>query len=115
VFGVPLDDYLIQVKRKVPPLLHKAIAYLNDTFKSESETCKNNERHVDSWIVSHIHPQVYQLRKSLDTGKISRKGLRKYPPETIIACMKLYLLELPISVCRYAFTFNFQVMIFMMH
>jgi hypothetical protein len=38
----------------------------------------------------------------VNAGTIGRRELRKFPPEIIVGAMKLYLLELPISVCRYS-------------
>lgn len=42
---------------------------------------------------------IQLLRNRLNKGKVKRKVLRKYPPELIIGALKLYLMELPISVC----------------
>ena len=42
---------------------------------------------------------VHNLRNTLNRGIISRKHLRKYPPEIIVATIKMYLQELPVSLC----------------
>ncbi|KAI8907167.1 hypothetical protein EDD86DRAFT_248040 [Gorgonomyces haynaldii] len=73
-----------------------------DTFGAPLDDIPKDKHHIPPFVrkiepSGHIQA-VHSLRKLLNNGKASRKALRKYPPETLVAVLKLYLLELPISV-----------------
>lgn len=44
---------------------------------------------------------VHALRSELNSNTTDFKVLRKFPLPVIIGVLKQYLIELPISVCRY--------------
>ncbi|KAJ3260180.1 hypothetical protein HK103_001256 [Boothiomyces macroporosus] len=56
--------------KRIPKIMRKCLSYLEDTF------AKTPSAHLDVW-----------------------NDLRKFPPEIIVAVLKQYLLELPVSLC----------------
>jgi hypothetical protein len=104
VFGVSLEEYTNKTHSRIPYILKKCIAYLEDTYAIAptelSRSPKSN--HLDAWLEpnTNLH-SVHQLRQMINSGSFGRRELRKFPPEIIVGVMKQYLLELPISVCRF--------------
>ncbi|KAJ3275617.1 hypothetical protein HDV01_007620 [Terramyces sp. JEL0728] len=72
VFGVPL----VETKR-IPKIIRKCLSYLEDIFNQTPSA----------------HLEI------LNNGSFNRNDLRKFPPEIIVAVLKQYLLELPVSLC----------------
>ncbi|KAJ3324216.1 hypothetical protein HDV06_000255 [Boothiomyces sp. JEL0866] len=89
VFGVPLAD-----SKKIPKIIRKCLSYLEDTF------AKTPGAHLDVWLDSNVNlSAVLSLRQILNNTSCNRNDLRKFPPEIIVAVLKQYLLELPVSLC----------------
>eukprot|EP00842_Homolaphlyctis_polyrhiza_P004470 jgi/Hompol1/5023/HPOL_004128-RA len=105
IFGLSLDALTAQTGFRVPSLLRKCIKYVSDVFEqaaneSEKPGITAQTLQLDAWLAPISNLEVaYALRNSLDSGKIRRKVLRKYSPETIVGVIKMYLMELPSSVC----------------
>ena len=98
LFGLSLESYEQATKNRVPQIITKAIEYLTDTFIISDSKASS---HVDVWIspITNL-PAIHSLRTILNsTPKVTRGILRKFPPETIVGTLKLYLLELPDSIC----------------
>lgn len=76
-------------------MVQKCVSYLSDTFSVPGQTSQ-----LEAWIQPNVNLQaVHNLRTILNNGtQNSRKSLRKFPPETIIGVLKLYLMELPVSL-----------------
>jgi hypothetical protein len=104
VFGVSLEMYTTRSNSRIPPIVKKCITYLEDTYAlSPSEPSRNpRSSQLDIWLDSNTNLHaVHQLRQLINCSNFGRKELRKYPPEVIVGVLKQYLLELPVSVCRF--------------
>jgi RhoGAP domain len=95
VFGMSLEKATTKSKTRVLPLVQKCISYLSDTFAVPGQTSQ-----LELWIQPNVNLQaIHSLRSLLNTStNTSRKVLQKFPPETIIGVLKLYLMELPVSL-----------------
>ena len=100
LFGVSLEKLESRTKCRIPSFISKGTEYLHDIFRNDQP---NKSSHLDVWISqSNNLPAIHSLRAVLNGSvTVTRQILRKYPPEIIVGAMKLYLLELPISVCCY--------------
>lgn len=101
LFGVSLDELESKKKSRVPALISKGIAYLNDTFQQSNNDNSIRSSHLDIWISQSANLNaIHTLRSLLNSSPtVTRRILRKFPPETIVGAIKLFLLELPVSLC----------------
>ncbi|TPX71227.1 hypothetical protein SpCBS45565_g01234 [Spizellomyces sp. 'palustris'] len=98
VFGVSLEDYAASRGRKVPLLVKKCLRAIEDTRQGATERGEGPE--VDLWLEPNSNiPALHALRTDLNNSKASLKYLRRLPTSLIIGALKLYLIELPTSVC----------------
>nr|KAJ3422028.1 hypothetical protein HK105_001474 [Polyrhizophydium stewartii] len=103
VFGLSLDALSARTGVRVPSLLRKCLAYTVDVYAAAAELSQNSaNKHpeLDAWLEPAVNlSTILSLRNQLNSGKVKRSVLRRYPPEIIIGVVKLYLMELPSSVC----------------
>jgi hypothetical protein len=111
-FGVFLDQLVMSNGTNVPIIVKKCLSAITKTVKA---LCENQEivQEVDH-EVKKLTPvemerrmwlgprpfigQVYELRNQLNTQKITLKILKNFKVPVIIAVLKLFLQELPISL-----------------
>jgi len=111
-FGVFLDQLVMSNGTNVPIIVKKCLSAITKTVKA---LCENQEivQDVDH-EVKKLTPvemerrmwlgprpfigQVYELRNQLNTQKITLKILKNFKVPVIIAVLKLFLQELPISL-----------------
>lgn len=100
-FGVSLDALESKTKARVPAIISKGIDYLNDTFQQSATDHNGRSSHLDIWINQSTNLNaIHSLRSVLNSSPtVTRRILRKYPPETIVGAIKLFLIELPVSLC----------------
>jgi hypothetical protein len=77
------------------------LSYIDSLYIADDENNPPNSfSHIDIWIepISNL-AQVHELRQILNSGTCLKKDLKRFSPEIIADAIKLYLLELPNSVC----------------
>jgi len=110
-FGVLLDQLVMSNGTNVPIIVKKCLSAITKSVKA---LCENQEIIQDVDDVKKLTPiemerkmwvgprpfigQVYELRNQLNTQKISLKILKSFKVPVIIAVLKLFLQELPISL-----------------
>ncbi|KAJ3215002.1 hypothetical protein HDU67_000955 [Dinochytrium kinnereticum] len=99
-FGVPLEDSANAGGRRVPPLIRKAVRAL---VKSNHVGGHTLEEEFGMWLEPNTNLYATQaLRSELNYCKgITLSMIRKHPVTIIIGMIKLWLLQLPVSVCSY--------------
>ncbi|KAJ3286462.1 hypothetical protein HDU79_006465 [Rhizoclosmatium sp. JEL0117] len=101
VFGVPLETLAQRDSRRVPNLLRKCLrALVKGCVDSAAIGGRDGELRV--WLESNMYaPTVQSLRANINgSGKpISLAHLRERPTSDIVGLIKLWLLQLPGSVC----------------
>ncbi|ORY29894.1 hypothetical protein BCR33DRAFT_571540 [Rhizoclosmatium globosum] len=101
VFGVPLEPLAQRDSRRVPNLLRKCLrALVKGCVDSAAIGGRDGELRV--WLESNMYaPTVQSLRANINgSGKpISLAHLRERPTSDIVGLIKLWLLQLPGSVC----------------
>ncbi|KAI8842563.1 hypothetical protein BC829DRAFT_492246 [Chytridium lagenaria] len=99
-FGVPLEDSAIAAGRRVPPLIRKALRAL---VKSNQAGTHTLEEEFGLWLEPNTNLYATQaLRSELNYCKgITLSMIKKHPVTIIIGVIKLWLHQLPISVCSY--------------
>ncbi|KAI8929476.1 hypothetical protein BC831DRAFT_443776 [Entophlyctis helioformis] len=105
IYGIELDLLSSRTGCRVPPLMRKCLKYVGDVYTEQVKESKKSEPtakmlELDAWLqpIDELGT-MHLLRNELNTGFVRRKTLRKYPPEIIIGAMKVFLMELPTSVC----------------
>ncbi|KAJ3299874.1 hypothetical protein HK104_006422 [Borealophlyctis nickersoniae] len=95
VFGVPLEELTASQGRRVPTLVKKCIRALEQGTRDSQMT------ELDMWLDSTMnYTAVHALRNILNEKKATVKLLRKRATlPVIVGVLKLYLIELPVSVC----------------
>ncbi|KAH9267246.1 hypothetical protein BASA84_000788 [Batrachochytrium salamandrivorans] len=111
VFGLELDELHSRSGVRVPPIMRKCFKYISDIQdkavleKSKQDpsiqlTQNDSSKNLESWMLPITNlTTVMALRNELDSGKVKESTLRKYPVCTIINVLRIYLMELPNSVC----------------
>ncbi|KAI9088532.1 hypothetical protein DFS34DRAFT_313807 [Phlyctochytrium arcticum] len=96
VFGVSLEEHASTRGRKVPTVIKKLLRAIEETRASGIEGTE-----IDWWLEpSSSIAAIHALRNDLNNPKSSPlKHLRRLPPSLLTNTLKLYLLELPISLC----------------
>ena len=93
VFGVPLSIYASESPSKLPLFLCTLIEYIQT----------NAEKTLirDAWMSTDIHtPESYSLRALINTrNTFGESMMDKYGLVTVIQTVKIWMLELPDSVC----------------
>lgn len=115
-FGVFLDQLVMANGTNVPIIVKKCLSAIKKTVKSicESQEIIQNPNNEEALNVERLSPvemekkmwlgprpfigEVYELRNQLNTQKITLKILKNFKVPVIIAVLKLFLQELPISL-----------------
>ncbi|XJO78482.1 hypothetical protein BDV3_002917 [Batrachochytrium dendrobatidis] len=113
IFGLDLDVLHSKSGYRVPAILRKSFKFLDDISETtiEAQSPENSSalspkkqphKHLEFWLLPIQNlGSVIALRNELNSGKVRAKTLRKYPPSAIIGAIRIYLMELPSSVCSH--------------
>ncbi|KAI9012731.1 hypothetical protein BC832DRAFT_537619 [Gaertneriomyces semiglobifer] len=114
IFGIPLDELYRTTETAIPSLVSKCVASLHESFVNGRST-------IDTWVTRNMDlPSVQFLRlefdgagpfgdcsekrtssegEGLDSKGVAMTQLARYDPKIVAGVLKLYLVELPISLC----------------
>lgn len=100
IFGVSLDALAAKSKRKVPQVLTKCLDYCSYYFSTQIGVGSQ----MDVWTERNMDlPAVREVAGNISSGRIYTKALEDQPISVVVGLVKLYLFELPVSVCSYVF------------
>ncbi|KAI9254436.1 hypothetical protein BDA99DRAFT_157514 [Phascolomyces articulosus] len=100
IFGVPLDDLGKTTDEKVP----RFISCLLEAIDKGSETLGEKEKHslwTTRLALDRIHAICTEL--NIPSRQITVEQLQQYEPMTLVAILRLYLLELPECLMTFEF------------
>ncbi|KAI8854927.1 hypothetical protein BC829DRAFT_378829 [Chytridium lagenaria] len=99
-FGVSLED-LAEVHEVILPIvIQKCVGALADAFRQGRPQAS-----MDSWLSMSLDYQAIQFLRQemnkLDPEAIRNTNMKRYQSATIANVLRMYLVELPVSVCSY--------------
>ncbi|KAJ3328306.1 hypothetical protein HDU76_010194 [Blyttiomyces sp. JEL0837] len=105
VFGVSLEESAAFKGRRVPDLLRKCLRAISKSMGGvKGSGDERNAVEVDFWLEANMNLTAVQaLRTEINADSKSLKVsvLQKFPTSIIIGLTKLWLIQLPISLCSH--------------
>ena len=96
MFGVSLEDQFRVTKLRVPLLLTKSLSYCTHYFTTQIGVGSQAE----VWLESNMDLSgVRALVSDCYKGRVPFKSMENQPISIVVGMIKLYLSELPVSVC----------------
>ncbi|KAI9206099.1 uncharacterized protein BJ171DRAFT_498682 [Polychytrium aggregatum] len=97
LFGVSLEESTAHQQRRVPDIIRKCLAVLKERQARDYASGELNH-----WLESNTNlSAVCALRGKLNGGPLITKDIRKLPTQILVGVLKLYMVELPASVCSH--------------
>ncbi|KAI9326570.1 hypothetical protein DFJ73DRAFT_151247 [Zopfochytrium polystomum] len=110
-FGVGVEELVAFEGRRVPELLARGLEAVTSTCAAATAVsstgsggAKPPTSELDLWLDSNMHmPRVRALRQELNRNGWARElvRLKSQPPAVIVGLLKLWLVQLPISLCSH--------------
>ena len=99
IFGVDLTELSAKLNKKVPPLIIKTLDYISKYYSTEVSV---KMPQIETWNEKNIYsPESRALATECKSGNVNAILFEKYYISAVIGMLKLYLLELPISLCSF--------------
>ncbi|KAJ3117754.1 hypothetical protein HDU96_005719 [Phlyctochytrium bullatum] len=99
-FGVSLDDIAEVHEIILPLVVQKCVGSLAFSFRQGVPLSG-----IEAWLSTNLdYPSIQFLRQEmnkLDVETLKGVNMKRYPPLTVANVLRMYLVELPSSVCSY--------------
>ncbi|KAI8996714.1 hypothetical protein BC832DRAFT_567209 [Gaertneriomyces semiglobifer] len=93
-YGVSLEDLATREGTQVPAIVEQCLAVLDKRSPSATES------HLEMWLgTTRDIASLHSLRSTLNVNKSTSCNLQDVEPSLIAQALKMFLIELPISVC----------------
>ena len=100
IFGIALESHCEHLNVKVPPFIRLAIQHLQKIYDKDNINKEELPDQLDLWMSEKIDLKlVNAFRTELNQNRAKKRLFDQWPPSTIVGALKLYLIELPVSLC----------------